>query len=109
MTPITYLWWGGIGTFLVVALINGAFTLGGFAWFAIYLPELFGSTVRSTATGFVFNVTRLIAWVGPIVAGSLIAGVGGVSRAALYMGSAYLLGIIMLPFLHETKGEPLPD
>ena len=109
MTPITYLWWGGIETFLVVALINGAFTLGGFAWFAIYLPELFGSTVRSTATGFVFNVTRLIAWVGPIVSGSLIASAGGVSRAALYMGSAYLLGIVMLPFLHETKGEPLPD
>ncbi|MCE3552029.1 MFS transporter [Pseudonocardia sp. RS11V-5] len=108
MTPITYLWWGGPVAFQVVALVNGVFTLGGFAWFAIYLPELFGSTVRSTATGFVFNATRLVAWIGPIVSGALIASFGGVSHAALYMGSAYLLGIIMLPFLHETKGEPLP-
>ncbi|GAA2880257.1 MFS transporter [Pseudonocardia halophobica] len=108
MTPITYLWWGGPVAFQVVALVNGAFTLGGFAWFAIYLPELFGSTVRSTATGFVFNATRLIAWIGPIVSGSLIATFGGVSRAALYMGTAYLLGLVMLPFLHETKDEPLP-
>ena len=108
MTPITYLWWGGIETFLVVALINGAFTLGGFAWFAIYLPELFGSSVRSTATGFIFNVTRLIAWIGPIVSGSLIATFGGVPQAAVYMGSVYILGILMLPFLHETKNEPLP-
>jgi len=99
---------GSIQTFQFVALVNGAFTLGGFAWFAIYLPELFGSTVRSTATGFVFNATRLIAWVGPIVSGSLIASLGGVSYAALYMGTAYLLGIIMLPFLPETKDEPLP-
>lgn len=109
MTPITYYWWGGIQSFLVVALINGAFTLGGFAWFAIYLPELFGSTVRATATAFVFNATRLIAWVGPIVSGALITSFGGVSRAAVYMGAAYLLGLVMLPFLPETKGEPLPD
>ena len=108
MTPITYLWPGSIEAFQVVVLVNGAFTLGGFAWFAIYLPELFGSTVRTTATGFVFNATRLIAWVGPIVSGSLIASLGGVSYAALYMGTAYLLGIIMLPFLPETKDEPLP-
>jgi hypothetical protein len=33
---------------------------------------------------------------------------GGVSQAAVYMGSVYILGIIMLPFLHETKNEPLP-
>jgi hypothetical protein len=108
MTPVTYLWPFGIQSFLAVVLVNGAFTLGGFAWFAIYLPELFGSTVRGTATGFVFNVTRLIAWVGPIVSGALIATFGGVSSAAVYMGLAYLLGIAMLPFLHETKGEPLP-
>jgi hypothetical protein len=43
------------------------------------------------------------------VVGSLIASAGGVSPAALYMGSAYLLGIVMLPFQHETKGEPLHD
>lgn len=109
LTPITYYWWGGIQSFLVVALVNGAFTLGGFAWFAIYLPELFGSTVRATATAFVFNATRLIAWIGPIVSGALIASFGGVSQAAVYMGAAYLLGLVMLPFLPETKGEPLPD
>jgi MFS family permease len=108
MTPITYYWWGGIQSFQVIALINGAFTLGGFAWFAIYLPELFGSTVRATATAFVFNATRLVAWIGPVVSGALIASFGGVSRAAVYMGGVYVLGIAMLPFLHETKDEPLP-
>jgi MFS family permease len=107
-TPITYYWWGGMGSFLVVVLVNGAFTLGGFAWFAIYLPELFGSTVRCTATSFVFNVTRLVAWVGPIISGTLITSFGSISRAAVYMGAAYLLGIAVLPFLPETKGQPLP-
>jgi len=110
LTPITYYWgtWGGAGSFMVIALINGAFTLGGFAWFAIYLPELFETSVRSTATSFVFNATRLIAWVGPIISGTLIASFGGVSRAAVYIGLAYVLGLIVIPFLKETNGKGLP-
>lgn len=110
MTPVTYFWghWGGVESLMVVALINGIFTLGGFAWFPIYLPELFSSSVRSTACSFVFNATRLIAWVGPIISGSLIAHFGSVSQAAVYMGLAYLLGLAVLPFLRETKGKGLP-
>jgi len=110
LTPITYFWghWGGVGSFMVIALINGAFTLGGFAWFAIYLPELFGTSVRSTAMSFVFNATRLIAWVGPILTGTLIAHFGGVSQAAVYIGLVYILGLIVIPFLRETNGKGLP-
>lgn len=110
LTPITYFWghWGGVESFMAIALINGVFTLGGFAWFAIYLPELFATSVRSTAASFVFNATRLIAWVGPIISGTLIANFGGVSQAAVYMGLAYVLGLIVIPFLHETNGKGLP-
>ena len=38
---------------------------------------------------------------------TLLASFGGVSQAAVYMGSVYVLGILMLPFLRETKDEPL--
>jgi len=107
MTPVTYYWAGGIRSFMLVAAVNGLFTLGGFAWFAIYVPELFATTVRSTATSLIFNFTRLIAWVGPIITGSLIATFGGVSRAALIMGCVYFLGLAVLA-LPETKGRPLP-
>jgi MFS family permease len=100
--------WLGVTSFLGIAFVNGMFTLGGFAWFAIYLPELFTSSVRSTATSFVFNVTRLIAWIGPIITGTLITTFGGVSRAAVFMGTAYVLGLIVLPFLHETRDQGLP-
>jgi len=107
MTPVTYYWAGGIRSFMLVAAVNGLFTLGGFAWFAIYVPELFATTVRSTATSLIFNFTRLIAWVGPIITGSLIATFSGVSRAALIMGCVYFLGLAVLA-LPETKGRPLP-
>jgi MFS family permease len=109
LTPITYLWPGNVQTFMIVAAINGVFTLGGFVWMPLYLPELFGTAVRSTAMSTVFNGTRLIAWVGPILTGSLVLAFGGIAPAAIWMGSVYVLGLIFVPFLKETRGMPLPD
>ena len=109
MTPITYLWPGDIQGFLVVAGINGAFTLGGFVWMPLYLPELFPTTIRSTAISTVFNSTRLVAWIGPIVSGSLVLLFGGIAPAAMWMGSVYVAGLLIVPFLKETKGTPFPE
>jgi MFS family permease len=109
LTPITYLWPGNVQTFLIIAAINGMFTLGGFVWMPLYLPELFGTAVRSTAMSTVFNGTRLIAWIGPILTGSLVLAFGGIAPAAIWMGSVYVIGLIFVPFLKETRGLPLPD
>ena len=79
------------------------------SWMAIYPCELFTSSVRSTAAGFVFNGARLIAWLFPIVAGTMIKSFGGVSQAALALGSVYLIGIVLPWFLPETRGAGMPD
>jgi hypothetical protein len=34
---------------------------------------------------------------------------GGIAPAAMWMGSVYVLGLIVVPFLRETKGRPLPQ
>ncbi len=95
---------------LILSPINGFFTLGcAFAWLAIYPAELFTSSVRSTSVSFVFNSARLIAWVFPILSGSLIKSLGGVSHAALVFGSVYVLGMLLPWFLPETKDQDLPD
>ena len=109
LTPITYLWPGSVQTFLIIAAINGMFTLGGFVWMPLYLPELFETAVRSTAMSAVFNGTRLIAWIGPILTGSLVLAFGGIAPAAIWMGSVYVLGLLVVPFLKETRGKPLPE
>jgi MFS family permease len=93
-----------------IAPINGFFTLGcAYAWMAIYPCELFTSTVRSSAISFVFNAARLIAWVFPIIAGLMIKSFGGVSQAALALGSVYVIGMIVPWFLPETNGRGMPD
>jgi len=109
ITWATYLWTGDLVTFSVLAFFNGVITLGfGFSWMAIYPVELFTSSVRSTAASVVFNGARLIAWVFPIIAGTLVANFGGITNAALIISSIYVLGLFVPWFLPETVGKPLP-
>lgn len=76
---------------------------------AIYPAELLTSSVRSTAVSFVFNSTRLIACLFPILAGSMIQNFGGISRGAVTLGLIYVLGLIVPWVAPETKGKPLPE
>jgi MFS family permease len=109
-TIITYQYTVTLSAMLIIAPINGFFTLGcAYAWMAIYPCELFTSTVRSTAISFVFNAARLIAWVFPIISGSMIKAFGGVSHAALIMSSCYVLGIVIPWFMPETRGKGMPE
>ena len=80
-----------------------------YTWMSAWLPELYPTRTRATGIGFVFNAPRLIAWVGPLIAGTLIAHFSGYGNAALVVSSIYLLGLATAPFLPETRGKPLMD
>ena len=109
MTPATYLWSRSLPVLILSSFANGFFTLGcAYSWMAIYPAELFTSTVRATAASFIFNAARLIAWVFPLVAGLLISQFGGIPKAALTLGSIYLVGLVVPWFMPETRGKPLP-
>lgn len=109
MTPVVYLWSHSLTALLVMSCLNGFWTLGAFSWYAIYLPELFATNVRGTASSFVFNTSRFIAFLGPLMAGSLIGALGGIAHVALYFSVVYVLGLVVAPFMPETKGAPLPQ
>ena len=108
-TPVVFLWTHDLNWLLIAACINGFFSLGLYSWMPVWLPELFPTRVRATGAAFVFNTPRFIAWLGPIIAGTLVANFGGFSSAAMTMAMIYVLGLLSAPFLPETRGKPLPD
>ena len=94
---------------LLMAAATGFFTNGQFAWMTVYLPELFPTRVRGSAMCLVFDGSRLIAAIGPLMAGWLISSFGGIGTAAALMSLIYVVGLVVTPIAGpETKGEPLP-
>ncbi len=85
-----------------------------FGGYAIYLPELFPTRLRSTGTSFCYNVGRLVAAAGPLALGLLTSRVfAGYEDPMRYAGASmclvFLVGLAALPFAPETKGKPLPE
>jgi MFS family permease len=109
LTPIAYLWVKDIHLLLLVFAVYGFFIQGTFSWTPIWLPELFPTRIRATAAGFIFNAPRLISAIAPLIAGSLIVNLGGYGKTASIIGLFYILGLLAVPFLPETKGKPLPE
>jgi MFS family permease len=107
--PAVFLWTNDLTLVLWLSAFSGAFVSGQYTWMAAWLPELFPTRVRATATAFVFNTPRLIAWTGPLISGWLIANFGGFSTAAVAIACIYILSLAAAPFLPETKGKPLPE
>jgi MFS family permease len=84
-----------------------------FGGYAIYLPELFPTRLRSTGTSFCYNVGRLAAAAGPLTLGVLTSkvytGPNAMRYAGVTMCAVFLVGLAALPFAPETKGQPLPE
>ena len=84
-----------------------------FAVYAIYLPELFPTSLRSTGTSFCYNFGRLAAASAPFTIGEITKRLGGniegFRTAGTWVSLVLLTGLIVLPFLPETKDRPLPE
>ncbi len=87
--------------------------LGVFGVYAVYLPELFPTSLRSTGTSFCYNVGRIVAAAGPFTLSKITSAYGNnmeaFRTAGLWVSLVLLLGIAVLPLLPETKDQPLPE
>jgi MFS family permease len=98
----------------VLVPVMGFCQLSLFAGYAMYFPELFPTRLRSTGTSFCYNVGRFGAAFGPLVKiwlNSWFAKYGedSIRYAGVSMCGVFLIGLFVLPFLPETKGQPLPE
>jgi MFS family permease len=93
--------------------IMGFGQLGVFSVYAIYLPELFPTSLRSTGTSFCYNFGRLAAASAPFTIGRMTKALGGdiegFRTAGMWVSLVLLTGLIVLPFLPESRNQPLPE
>jgi MFS family permease len=84
-----------------------------FGVYAVYLPELFPTSLRSTGTSFCYNVGRLMAATAPFTMSQITKRLGGdiegFRTAGMWVSLVLLAGIAVLPLLPETKDQPLPE
>jgi MFS transporter, SHS family, sialic acid transporter len=96
-------------SFLVWVFIVGGVTASFFGWLPLYLPELFPTRIRATATGFAFNSGRFVAAGAALASGQLLAAFGeDYQRMCSVISLVYILGLIAIWFCPETKGKDLP-
>lgn len=95
---------------LCVLPVFGFFTVGIHAGYAVYFPELFPNHLRATGTGTCFNGGRLLAAPILLLAAELKARPDVDLRLAVtQLSGLFLFGLLLLLFLPETRGRPLPD
>ncbi len=91
---------GGLG------LISAAF----YGWLPLYLPELFPTAVRATGQGFGFNFGRIIAAAGQLQMANLLGLFDNdYAQACTVVAGVYVVGLVLIAFAPETKGQPLPE
>lgn len=84
--------------------VFGFFTLGMHAGYAVYFPELYPTRLRGTGAGFCFNMGRLATAAAFIYFGQKT--ISDESKALL-LAPLYLLGVLIVLFAKETRGQEL--
>lgn len=96
--------------FMALALWVGAVTAAFYGWLPLYLPEVFPTRVRATGQGLSYNSGRFLAAIGALNMGWLVQELGGnYASAGARIVLIYLVGMVLIWFVPETKGKPLPD
>jgi hypothetical protein len=59
-----------------------------------YIPQLFPSVIRATASGFCFNIGRFFTATSVFFVGAMVAFFGGLSNALLTFSVAFLVALV---------------
>jgi MFS family permease len=109
VVPVVFLALHDATTVLWLQLVTGFFTGGLYSWYAIHTPELFPTRVRATTISSVFSSARYLAMLGSIASGTVATALGGFGKAAAIFTPIYLIGVVAIFFLPETRGKGLPE
>ena len=98
----------GLATFIAILFFLGFFG-GNFATFSLWLPEQYGTAVRATAFAFTTSFGRLIGAGVNFMLASMIHSYGSLGIPVATTAAAFVIGLLIIPFAIETRGQQLPD
>ena len=94
--------------FFVLVFILG---IGGanFALYTLWLPEQYTTDCRGSAIAFVSSAGRFVGVAMVFILGNGIASYGSLGVPVAWTALAFVLGLLILPFAVETRGQELPS
>ena len=98
----------GLKPFITVLFFLGFFG-GNFATFSVWLPEQYDTSVRATAFAFTTSFGRFIAAGVNFGIGALVSRMGTLGKPVAITAIAFGIGLLVIPFALETRGQALPD
>jgi len=89
---------------LALTPLLGLFTLGIFSTVGPVLTEIYPTPLRGSGLGFCYNMGRALAGMTPLAIGSSMATLGFRHAIGLYVAGSYLIVLLAVALLRETKG-----
>jgi MFS family permease len=99
---------GGLHLFIGSLFFLGLFG-GNFALYSLWLPEQYPTVMRATAFALITSFGRFIGAGVNFLIGSAVHTYGSIGMPVASTALAFLLGLLILPFCLETRGQRLPE
>ncbi len=105
---VFYLQTGALGWFMVVLFALG---VGGanFAMYTLWLPEQYETSCRASAFAFTTSVGRFVGAGVTFLVGAGVAHFQTIGTPVALTAIAFAVGLLLVPFGVETRGQALPD
>jgi MFS family permease len=98
----------GLVPFIALLVVLGFFG-GNFALFSLWLPEQFETRVRATAFAFCTSIGRFVGAIVNFGIGAMVLNMKTLGVPIAITSVAFLIGLAVIPFAPETKGQELPN
>jgi MFS family permease len=93
----------------LVSLVFLGFGGANFAVYTIWLPEQYPTECRASAFAFATSFARFAGAGITFLVGAGVAHYGTIGYPVALTSLAFVPGLLLLPFAHETRGRPLPE
>lgn len=93
--------------FICLTFLVGLFVVGYYGGFGVILGELFPTSLRATGQGLSYNIGRGITAFAITWVGSIQASIGGLGNALMITTSFFVLALLLLLVMPNTKGKAL--